>query len=72
MIDEGIKHIVGRSIVNGYSHFIRGLSQHLGGLGIHRYGTGFGQILHDVLQIRTNQFIEEYDLGDVIPITLNQ
>ena len=32
VIDEGIKHIVGRSIVNGYSHFIRGLSQHLGGL----------------------------------------
>ena len=72
VIDEGIKHIVGRSIVNGYSHFIRGLSQHLGGLGIHRYGTGFGQILHDILQIRTNQFIEEHDLGDVIPITLNR
>jgi hypothetical protein len=28
VIDEGLKHIVGRSIVNGYSQYIRGLSQH--------------------------------------------
>jgi hypothetical protein len=72
VIDEGITHIVGRSIVNGYSNIIRGLSQHLGGLGIHRYGTGFGQILHDVLQLRTNQFIETHDLGNVIPIFTNR
>jgi hypothetical protein len=70
VIDEGLKHIVGRSIVNGYSQIIRGLSQHLGGLGIHRYGTGFGQILHDILQIRTNQFIIDHRMEDVIPVTL--
>ena len=70
VIDEGLKHIVGRSIVNGYSQYIRGLSQHLGGLGIHRYGTGFGQILHDVLQIRTNQFILDHKMEDTIPVTL--
>ena len=46
VIDEGIGNILGRSIVNGYSQFVRGLSQHFGGLGIHRYGTGFGQILY--------------------------
>jgi len=70
VIDEGLKHIVGRSIVNGYSQYIRGLSQHFGGLGIHRYGTGFGQILHDVLQIRTNQFILDHKMEDTIPVTL--
>ena len=72
VIDEGLKQIIGRSILNGYSQLIRGLSQNMGGLGIHRYGTGFGQILHDVLQIRTNTFIVEHNMEDVIPITLNR
>jgi hypothetical protein len=67
IIDNGISQVIGRSITNGYSELIRGLSQDLGGLGIHRYGTGFGQILHDILRVRTNTFIAEFHLQDIIP-----
>lgn len=72
VIDEGISQIIGRSIVNGYSQFIRGSPQELGGLGIHRYGTGFGQILRGVLRVRTNVFIQEHRLESHIPITTFQ
>ena len=36
-------------------------------MGIQRFRTGFGLILHDILRVRTNTFIAEFHLQDFIP-----